>query len=687
MPSSPPRRIERVSSRVKGKYKSGENLGNVEAILDTSLAASSFDDADSGRKRKSQQPYGLRRIFSNPVARRQVVSTESRCLHRKDDHHHHDDDETKDEESSFALPKQRPYGLRRIFSNPSKHDTPTYSAAAAAPAVSLIKTKSYHPPSRTFYHNDNNNDDDIIHNRMPPLSLTRRVSRLRYVEKEVEVELGKPVMGDGEDDDDDTFVDSVDVGSSSFSSSSSFMKLVRKKSKITVALFCLVGFLGMAGVGTYLALGLGKNKPTHSSFSSSMQTGYWNASNGFHSESFPDSTIANVTKEGRSPANSRSDSDDIHDNDASQTNIDSSSLDTETPTYLPTAPPPLALLNPTPSPLAMAMSTTTPPIHRPPPPSFDPPTPHPSDPPPQQDTTTIIFYVMADSPYSDRERETIMPNAINSLPQDAELLFHLGDLEYKKKDQCAEWAYEVASRILRRSRVPVFVVPGDNDLNDCEDHDKAEQFWTKYYGSMDQNWSHSLSVTRWGKLDESFSFLHNRILFFGINIVGGKPYDDDEKTQRHAEHLRQLKRIMNTRSEEYDIVVLLGHAEPKSRHADLFEGEDGLAQYVSEMKKPFVHIHGDYHSWYEREKSFGVKNYLRISLDSLIRDDDGEVAMPTRVEIDSSKEYGAVKISRGRSDWDVECCSEGWPRISSGDDDDDDDDLYEYSSSSEDTHL
>jgi hypothetical protein len=45
------------------------------------------------------------------------------------------------------------------------------------------------------------------------------------------------------------------------------------------------------------------------------------------------------------------------------------------------------------------------------------------------------------------------------------MLFHLGDLEYKKKDQCGEGTYDAASSILKRSRVPVFVVPGDNDLN------------------------------------------------------------------------------------------------------------------------------------------------------------------------------------------------------------------------------
>ena len=96
----------------------------------------------------------------------------------------------------------------------------------------------------------------------------------------------------------------------------------------------------------------------------------------------------------------------------------------------------------------------------------------------------------------------------------------------------------------------------------------------------------------------------------------------------------------------------------------------GLAAVVKDVKKPFLHIHGDYHMWFEDEGSFGVDNYLRISLDSLIREDK-QVAVPVRVEIDSSKRYGAIKIDRGRSGWDAECCSgSGWPRKP------DDDDYY-----------
>lgn len=211
---------------------------------------------------------------------------------------------------------------------------------------------------------------------------------------------------------------------------------------------------------------------------------------------------------------------------------------------------------------------------------------------------------------------------------------------------------------------------------DCDDHEEAEGFWSEYFGYIDEYWNHTIPITRWGTLDESFAFIQKRILFFGIHIVGGTPYSQSEKAERHEEHLHMLKSIMNDHRWDYDVVVLLGHAEPKDKHADLFEGDDGLASFVEQMRKPFLHIHGDWHCWYEDEGSFGVDNYLRISLDSLIREDE-EVAVPIRVEIDSSKRYGAIKIDRGRTGWDVECCSgNGWPRPS----DDNDDDYYYYSS-------
>jgi len=251
-----------------------------------------------------------------------------------------------------------------------------------------------------------------------------------------------------------------------------------------------------------------------------------------------------------------------------------------------------------------------------------------------------------------------MPKYIEELSTDAEFVFHLGDLQKVKLTDCQEYAYEEASAILKKIPIPTFVLPGDNDINDCDDHKHAEEMWEEYFYKPDEWWGpgHSLDVTRWGVLDESFSFLHKGVLYFGINIVGGSPYSHSEKKERHKEHLSYIRWILEKLDEDdFQVMVLLGHAEPGSLHDDFFKGSDGFAAIVEEMGKPTVHFHGDYHEYYEVEGAFDVENYMRISL-------DGEsIAPPIMVEIDV-KRKNPIRVSRRRSDLDVECCKYGWPK-------------------------
>jgi hypothetical protein len=72
---------------------------------------------------------------------------------------------------------------------------------------------------------------------------------------------------------------------------------------------------------------------------------------------------------------------------------------------------------------------------------------------------------------------------------------------------CEEWAYQSALNILHKSRVPVFVQPGDNNINDYNDVLNAEELWTKYFRRIDERWDHDFEVTQWGDLIESISFL------------------------------------------------------------------------------------------------------------------------------------------------------------------------------------
>ena len=289
--------------------------------------------------------------------------------------------------------------------------------------------------------------------------------------------------------------------------------------------------------------------------------------------------------------------------------------------------------------------------------------------PTSSNETKITFYAMADAPYTDHERTVIMPQQIANLQNnsytnftntdadDAAFLVHLGDLQRAKVDECREHAYQNASAILKKSSLPVFVIPGDNDINDCEELEHGEAMWRQYFDKFDERWNHTFEAKRWGKIgQESFAFLHNRILFIGLNIVGGSPHSYTEWRARHAVHLNNTKAIMTAHKDDFSVVVFFGHATPTEYHQDFFDGEDGFVKFVEKLGKPLLHLHGDDHEWAEYEAAWGLSNYLMVSLDA------GEIAPPIKVEIDTSKE-NPIKIDRMEQDLEVECCKDGWPRL------------------------
>jgi hypothetical protein len=199
--STSPSRTEfgRVSSRIKGKYTSGEHAGNVETVLQLSSSHDDIDHRGDDNDMAQASPYGLRRIFSNPPASVRRTSIETSMLEEERLPFHHSQQNNR-----------KGYGLRRIFSNPhSDVDT----------GVPLTKTKSYHHPSRAPPGS--------------PVSLVRRVSRLKQ-------------QGDKDKSDDDTVAESVEV---SLSSSTKSFKRNSNSNKRRWAL--LFAFLGVAGAGAY----------------------------------------------------------------------------------------------------------------------------------------------------------------------------------------------------------------------------------------------------------------------------------------------------------------------------------------------------------------------------------------------------------------------------------------------------
>ncbi len=177
--------------------------------------------------------------------------------------------------------------------------------------------------------------------------------------------------------------------------------------------------------------------------------------------------------------------------------------------------------------------------------------------------------------------------------------------------------------MLSKAAAPVFIIPGDNEWNDCTDPDPAWEHWDKYFMRFDRHWPHRLPLFRQLEREENFSFVRGNVLFVGLNIVGGRVHDVAEWKRRHGEGLDWVRRNLQRFGSEVSSLVIFGHARPNSTHRDFFEP---FSKDAKEFTKPILYIHGDGHRWvYDRP--FAAQNILRVQVDQ------GGIAPPLKVVV------------------------------------------------------
>ncbi len=235
--------------------------------------------------------------------------------------------------------------------------------------------------------------------------------------------------------------------------------------------------------------------------------------------------------------------------------------------------------------------------------------------------TRVTFYAMGDVPYTPEE-DVLLPRQVAELPQDAEFVIHVGDIKGGAAP-CDEAVYIKVAGMLRQSAAPVFIIPGDNEWNDCTNPAEAWGFWNKHFTRFDQHWHHGLPVFRQLEHEENVSFVKDKVLFVGLNIVGGLVHDPAEWKQRHADGLTWIRRNLRRFGSDVSSLVIFGHAKPAANHSDFFEPFNKDAQ---EFGKPILYLHGDGHRWIH-DRPFAAQNILRVQVDQ------GGIAPPLQVTV------------------------------------------------------
>jgi len=241
--------------------------------------------------------------------------------------------------------------------------------------------------------------------------------------------------------------------------------------------------------------------------------------------------------------------------------------------------------------------------------------------------TLLAFSAMGDIPYTPIEY-LLLPKQIAELPAESAFVIHVGDIKTGQVP-CAEIIYETVSKMLGESKVPLFILPGDNEWNDCANPDDGWRLWVKHFSRFDEKWKHDLNVKRQMNRDENFAFVRSEVLFVAVNLVGGRVHDEAEWKRRHAENLDWTRRHLEQYRDVVRSAVIFGHALPTKVHDDYF---DGLNQAAATFEKPILYLHGDGHKWI-KDRPFKSQNILRIQVDQ------GAIAPPIKVTVtDDSKE-------------------------------------------------
>src|SRR5262245_55898501 len=104
----------------------------------------------------------------------------------------------------------------------------------------------------------------------------------------------------------------------------------------------------------------------------------------------------------------------------------------------------------------------------------------------------LIFSATGCGPYAPAE-EPLTAGYVDMVGKDgkSEFLVHLGDIVSGSQTFWPESQYEKVAGILKKSTIPVVIVPGDNEWNDLKDPATGWKFWTNHFMNFEKNFPKS----------------------------------------------------------------------------------------------------------------------------------------------------------------------------------------------------
>jgi hypothetical protein len=250
---------------------------------------------------------------------------------------------------------------------------------------------------------------------------------------------------------------------------------------------------------------------------------------------------------------------------------------------------------------------------------------------PTEEIPPISFTAIGDVPYNDEQQDGLIEiiskhNALGA----SEFVIHVGDIK-PGAGECNETVYQDVSNLLKTFKAPTFIVLGDNEYNDCTDPQQGLEYWNKYFLHFNENWSFEPFVTYQPERTENFSWVSNKVLFIGLNLVGSQVHDSLEWHNRLTQNGQWFKKLLEEQGNKVEATVVFGHANMVEAGADKFKAFTDLFRASAEsFGKPVLMVQGDGHFWL-KNKPWPEQNITRLQIDG------GDAAV--KITVDTNLEY------------------------------------------------
>ena len=167
--------------------------------------------------------------------------------------------------------------------------------------------------------------------------------------------------------------------------------------------------------------------------------------------------------------------------------------------------------------------------------------------------------------------------------------------------------------ILKASKVPVLIVPGDNEWNDLDDPDTGWKYWAKHFLHFEKNFEGAPKLAKQAERPENFAWTSKGVLLIGINLVGGRVHDKQEWKTRMQQDADWIQAQMVKHKDNVRAAVIFAQAMPTPDHEPFFRA---FVEHCKEFKNPVLYLHADGHVW-QLEKAWRAPNLWRVQTDML----------------------------------------------------------------------